>query len=251
MSADDFKSAGGLAGPDLQRFYEEKEAVYHSQEARAGGREKLVLELFPPEKPLHVLDVGCGSGGFLRILKDLGHEAVGLEISVKAVEAANQSGVKAFVGNPETKAGLDDVGKDFDVITLLDVLEHTFDPPQVLRHLETLLKLDGCIIASVPNLGCFTARWRILWGQFPSEPSGIFDSGHIRWFTRVNLTAYVQRAGGFMLQKCSATGIPPFSLRGYWRLKDCHDFFFTRLARFWPSLFGHQLVFKIAPAKPA
>ena len=235
----------------VQRFYEEKAAVYHSQESQVGGREKLVLELFPPGKPLRVLDIGCGSGSFLRILKNLGHVALGLEISATAVEAANQSGVKAFVGNPETKAGFDEVGKDFDVITLLDVLEHTFDPSQVLRHLAPLLKPDGCIIASVPNLGCFTARWRILWGQFPSEPSGIFDSGHIRWFTRVNLTAYVQRAGGFRLQSCSATGIPPFGLRGYWRLGRCHDFLFTRLARFWPSLFGHQLIFRLAPATSA
>ncbi len=234
----------------MQRFYEEKEAVYHSQESRTGGRERLVLELFPPVKSLRVLDVGCASGSFLRVLKTLGHQAVGLEISAKAVEAANQSGVKAFVGNPETKAGLDDVGRDFDVITLLDVLEHTFDPPQVLRHLAKLLRPDGCIIASVPNLGCFTARWRILWGQFPSEPSGIFDSGHIRWFTLVNLKDYLQRAGGFRLQSCSATAIPPFRWRGYWRLERCHDFFFTRLARFWPSLFGHQLVFKLAPAQP-
>lgn len=225
MSADHSKSTGDTTGRDLRSFYEEKEAIYHSLESRAGGREKLVLELFPAASPLRILDVGCGSGMFLRILRNLGHGAVGLEISPTAVEAANQSGVRAFVGNPET------------------------DPPLVLRRLAPLLKPGGCIIASVPNLGCFTARWRILRGQFPSEPSGIFDSGHIRWFTRVNLPAYVERAGGLQLESCSATGIPPFSVRGYWRLEPFHHFFFGRLARFWPSLFGHQLVFKLSPAR--
>jgi len=251
MRADDSGSSGGPASRDLRRFYEEKEAVYHSQESRVGHRERVVLALFPLDIRLRVLDVGCGSGSFLRVLKGLGHEGVGLEISATAVEAANQSGVRAMVGNAETKAGLDAVGNDFDVITLLDVLEHTFDPPQMLRHLGSLLRPDGCIIASVPNLGCFTARWRILWGQFPSEPSGIFDSGHIRWFTLGNLADYINRAGGFRLQSCDATGIPPFNLRGYWRMEHCHDFIFTGLARLWPSLFAHQLVFKLAPAGPS
>jgi 2-polyprenyl-3-methyl-5-hydroxy-6-metoxy-1,4-benzoquinol methylase len=232
-------------GRDLQHFYEEKEHVYHTLESRIGRREKIVLELFPPGHALRVLDIGSGSGRFLRILKDLGHDVIGLEISSVAVEAANQSGVKAVVGNAESRAGLDDVGKDFDVITLLDVLEHTFDPPQVLRHLTPLMKPGGCYIASVPNVACFTARWQILCGRFPSEPSGIFDSGHIRWFTRSNLPAYVAKAGGLSLQTCVANGVPTFSLRGYWRLKTGHDFLFTRLARAWPSLFGYQLIFKL------
>jgi 2-polyprenyl-3-methyl-5-hydroxy-6-metoxy-1,4-benzoquinol methylase len=230
---------------DLQAFYEQKERVYHTLESRTGNREKIVLQLFPSSHPLRVLDIGCGSGRFLRILKGLGHDVIGLEISAAAVEAAKQSGVKAVVGNAESRVGLADVGADFDVITTLDVLEHTFDPPQVLRHLTALLKPGGCFIVSVPNVACFTARWQILCGRFPSEPSGIFDSGHIRWFTRSNLEAYVAKAGNLSLAACAANGVPTFNLRGYWRLKRLHDFVFTHLARAWPSVFGYQLIFKL------
>jgi SAM-dependent methyltransferase len=230
MSAPNNKPAADV--PDtklhLRDFYDQKEHVYHTLEARIGTREKIVLQLLPPGQPLRVLDIGCGSGRFLRIMKDLGHDAIGLEISAAAVEAANQSGVKAVVGNAESHVGLDDVGRDFDVIT----------------NLAPLLKPGGCFIVSVPNVGCFTARWQILRGRFPSEPSGIFDSGHIRWFTRSNLEAYVAKAGNLSLGACTANGVPIFNLPGYWRIKHAHDLLFTYLARAWPSVFGYQLIFK-------
>jgi hypothetical protein len=80
---------------------------------------------------------------------------------------------------------------------------------------------------------------------FPSEPSGLFYSGHIRWFTRSNLDSYAAKTGNLSLGACAANGVPIFNLLGYWRLKPFHDFLFTHLARAWPSVFGYQLIFKL------
>jgi 2-polyprenyl-3-methyl-5-hydroxy-6-metoxy-1,4-benzoquinol methylase len=229
----------------LREFYDQKAPIYHSDTAHVGDREEVILELFPRRAGLRLLDVGCGSGRFLRIARDRGHEVSGLEISPRAAAAAE--GLRVIVGNPETGEGLGQVGSGFDVITLLDVLEHTFDPARVLRTLRPLLAPGGVMIVSVPNVGCLPARLTLLAGSFPSESSGIFDAGHIRWFTRSNLAGYVAQAGGLKLGRCSGSPIPPFQVRGYWRVEQAHRALARRLARRWPGLWGYQLIFELFP----
>ena len=229
----------------MKAFYERKESIYHDTGASIGERERRVLECFPPRRGLRVFDVGCGSGRFLRILKDLGHDPVGMDLSEAAVATATQSGVVAYSGRVDSPADLDRAGKDFDVVTALDVLEHTFDPSQILRQLVAVVRPGGCLIASVPNVGCLSGRLTVLMGRFPATASGIFDSGHIRFFTRSNLADYVNGSGAWELQACTGTPLPPWKRFGLWRLERPHQFAFSRLARFWPALFGYQLVFRL------
>ena len=238
-------SADAAAHQGVLEFYKAKQRIYHTLESHPGRRDTIVLTLLPPNRPLRVLDIGCGSGRFLRVLQGLGHEVLGLEISAAAVDVANRSGVHAIVGDVESGTGLNAVGADFDVVTMLDVLEHTFDPAHVLQSLTPLLKPNGCFIVSVPNVACFTARWQIMCGRFPSEASGIFDSGHIRWFAVSNLVGYIPPTNELALESCTATGVPVFQLRGYSRLQTAHELIFASLARIWPSLFGYQLIFKV------
>src|SRR6267143_1766119 len=118
-------SQGSRDDAEVRAFYEEKARIYRNLGSSVGDRERLVLALFPVTRSLRVLDAGCGSGAFLRILQSLGHDAVGLDISQAAVETVRQTGARAFAGNPETGEGLAAVGSEFDVVTALDFLEHT------------------------------------------------------------------------------------------------------------------------------
>lgn len=229
----------------LQAFYEGKAAHYKTLDSHVGRREERVLRLFPQRPNVKVLDVGCGSGRFLRILKDMGHEAVGVDISREAVETARQSGVPAFVGNLETFDGFEQVGREFDVITLLDVLEHTFMPAALLRGLLPWLKRGGCLIVSVPNIACIHARLTLLVGHFPSRPSGTFDSGHIRWFTRSNLGDYIHQAGALQITGYLASPLPPLARFGLWRLEKSQAAILNLLATAWPSMWGYQHIFRL------
>jgi len=238
--------AAGL-GP-YREFYERKAASYQDLSSAVGRREKVVLGLFPPKNGLRILDYGCGSGRFLRILRDQGHDVVGMDISETAVETVRGSGIDAVTGEAETRRGFDKLSGPFDVITALDVLEHTFDPACVIRNLFQILSKDGCFIASVPNVGCLPARATILGGRFPATPTGLFDSGHIRWFTVSNLGHYVGQAGGAQLLACAGTPLPSISKCGLWRAEKFQDQILTWLARHWPSLWGYQIVFKLTRA---
>jgi SAM-dependent methyltransferase len=238
-------SHGGHEAAEVRAFYEEKARIYRTLGSSIGVRERLVLALFPVASRLRVLDVGCGAGAFLRLLQSLGHEAVGLDISLAAVETVRQTGARAFVGNAETGEGLAEVGADFDVVTALDFLEHTFDPSAVLRRLSTLLKPRGCLIACVPNIGCISSRLTVLNGHFPSHRDGIFDSGHIRWFTISNLSNYLGPVAELHMDALRGTPIPPASSFGLWRVDKLQLRLLTALAEWWPSLWAYQLVIKL------
>lgn len=97
-----------------------------------------------------VLDVGCGWAQALVYFKSKGAECYGFDPATEAVEHGKKVGLNVV------QAGMDrmDVfaGKKFDVVTLMNVLEHLADPVRVLREIrEKVLKPGGVLVIEVPN----------------------------------------------------------------------------------------------------
>lgn len=94
-----------------------------------------------------LLDVGCGSGHFVAAARAMGYEAEGIDPNPNAVAAAGERGLRVRRG------GLLDVKEEgaYDVVTLLDVLEHLDDPRGALERVRALLKPGGGLILSLPN----------------------------------------------------------------------------------------------------
>lgn len=102
-----------------------------------------------------ILDVGCGSGRFLKWLKEHGWDVSGVDLSEKAAQNAAKSGLNIFCGQ------LQDAGfasRHFDVILINQVLEHVHDPMVVLREANRLLKDGGKLIVGVPNIESYESR---------------------------------------------------------------------------------------------
>jgi 2-polyprenyl-6-hydroxyphenyl methylase/3-demethylubiquinone-9 3-methyltransferase len=234
----------------ISDFYEKKSEVYRDDRKSVGERERLVLSLFPARSPLRILDYGCGAGRFVRILRELGHDAIGMDVSVRAVEYVRNSGASAIAGNAETGEGLDQLTGDYDIITALDVLEHTFDPAETVRRLMQHLSATGVFIGSVPNLGSILGRSSLLAGRFPSRSSGLFDSGHIRWFTLHDLASRVGAGKEYTVAAVTGSPLPTASAFGLWRTASFQERLCRWLARRWPSLWGYQLIFKLVPTAP-
>lgn len=103
-----------------------------------------------------VLDVGCGSGALITEIKILGHEVSGVDISPEMVAKAKEQIAKVR-GNPENIGigGAEDIpyeSKHFDVVTCVGVVEYVYDHSQVLSELKRVLKDDGRIILTFPNM---------------------------------------------------------------------------------------------------
>ena len=106
-----------------------------------------VLESLPLSNQAQVLDAGCGGGGQLPALAALG-EVTGLEPAAEAAEVANARGAgKVVQGTIEQLPFPDD---SFDLITSLDVIEHTDDDILALRELLRVIRPGGWLVLTVP-----------------------------------------------------------------------------------------------------
>lgn len=102
-----------------------------------------------------ILDVGCGSGIFLRQLKEKGWQTYGVEISPIAARRAQTLGLEVFTGElHQAKFSIN----YFDVILMKHVLEHLNDPLRTLEEARRILKDEGVLIISVPNVQSVEAR---------------------------------------------------------------------------------------------
>jgi len=97
-----------------------------------------------------IMDVGCGSGETLRILKKYGWDAYGIDIDKKAVLRAQKSGLdKVFFGSYQKLGTYKN--KYFDVIRAYHVIEHMDSPVRFLALAKKKLKDDGELILGTPN----------------------------------------------------------------------------------------------------
>lgn len=145
-----------------------------------------ILPMFPQDGVDCVLEVGCGNGATLRMLKDRGlaKEVHGMELMEEIAQEAQSKVDRVFVGNAvELMPSL--APEEYDIVLCLDVLEHLIDPWSFVEHLQVVLKPGGCLIASIPNLRTLPVIWRLLVnGSFDYAKQGIMDRTHLRFFTK-------------------------------------------------------------------
>jgi 2-polyprenyl-3-methyl-5-hydroxy-6-metoxy-1,4-benzoquinol methylase len=104
---------------------------------------------------VRVLDIGCGSGTLLSVLKGRGYDCLGLDVSRRAAEIAEASGLRVIVGDVGS-AGL--IPGTIGVAMMFHVLEHVLDPRSVLARVRGLLEPGGRLVVQVPNAGSLQAR---------------------------------------------------------------------------------------------
>lgn len=120
-----------------------------------------------------VLDVGCGSGNFLRCMKQKGFSTFGIEPSGSGSEyARDEHGVDIYHGMIEDYLAANR-DRRFDLVTMLNVLEHVTDPIGILSQLSKVLASDGVLAIVVPDARFhdWVGRLRRLAGV--SDPYGI------------------------------------------------------------------------------
>ena len=134
-----------------------------------------------------VLDIGCGSGSFLKVAMQLGWEVQGIDPDSKAASAASQvSGLCVEQGGlPKTRFQ----DSTFDVVTLSHVIEHTHDPVASLREAYRLLKPGGRIWVATPNLKSGSCRY------FHMNWIGLHPPAHLVLFNHKSLRDVLGLAG--------------------------------------------------------
>lgn len=132
------------------------------------------------------LDVGAAAGLLVRAAKRRGLDAVGVEPSASLAQRARAEGLDVFTGvlpHPELGA------RRFDLVFLVDVIEHVADPVGLLRRCEEAMKPDGRLLVVTPDVSSVAARWMgRRWWHFRLAHVGYFDEHTLaRAFERAGL----------------------------------------------------------------
>jgi len=164
-----------------------------------------------------VLDVGCATGALLAHLRNCGWRVTGVEISPSAAYAQKERGLDVR-SIPLEENNFSD--ESFDVILASHLVEHLNDPRSFFTEARRILKKDGYIFITTPNIGGFQAR--LFGGRWRSA---IFD--HLYLFSKRTLLKMIKTCGfkprGVYTWGGLAAGLAPA------RIKKTADFLAKRL----------------------
>lgn len=179
-----------------------------------------VNALAPPGR---LLDVGCGTGTFLRQAKLQGWEVAGTELSRAGANAARSQELRVHEGEiweadfPEAS---------FDLVTCWHVIEHVADPRRVLEEMYRLLHPGGWIVLATPNLEdrIFRAAYLLARGRRPR----LYEPGerevHLYFFSAATLGRLTSSVGFTDISIGLDRGAA--AQRGKWLVNKCSDLWF-------------------------
>ncbi|PKN70923.1 MAG: hypothetical protein CVU54_02780 [Deltaproteobacteria bacterium HGW-Deltaproteobacteria-12] len=209
LESDDFKITDGRYGlmlsifecqecgfmqcldvPDTTDYYRGLEDTeYESSRKERMNQLRMILKKIikisgGKTKGLRLLDVGAGSGILLEAAADLGFEAEGVEPSAWLRKAGQAHGCKInadIIPHPQ-------ITGPYDVITLIDVVEHVSNPLEMISNAQLLLKSGGILVVVTPDVKSIAARimgWK--WWHY--------RIAHVGYFSRNQLELIFSRLG--------------------------------------------------------
>ena len=134
---------------------------------------------------IRLLDVGCSIGSFITIANNLGVYAEGVEPMPKPAMTAVKSGLKVHQGFLED---LPLPEQSFDIVTLIEVIEHLQDPVSLLQACHRVIRPDGLMIIRTGNTDSWTVRFmKDRWDYFCPA------IGHISFFNTDSMRILADR----------------------------------------------------------
>ncbi len=177
--------------PDVVSYYEDMDdAEYEATRAERALQARRLLQRVAAVKPAgRLLDVGAGSGILVKEARDLGYDAEGIEPSKSLTARAAALGLPVHGGVLPSP----DVTGPYDVVTLVDVIEHVTHPVTLLGQIGSVLSDDGVCLIVTPDVRSFAARlmgWK--WWHY--------RIAHIGYFDRATLSRAASAAGMEVVQ---------------------------------------------------
>jgi 2-polyprenyl-3-methyl-5-hydroxy-6-metoxy-1,4-benzoquinol methylase len=170
-----------------------------------------LLSLLGKPNGSRVLDVGCGNGYVARQLLQSGYDVMGLDASTEGIERAKAFYPDRFflheVGRPDLPRGFPT--EPFDILISLEVIEHVYDPRGFVGFCRRALKPGGTLILSTPYHSYFKNLVLAVTGKMDAHFTALWDSGHIKFWSRRTLTRLLSEKG-FAVTDFKGAGRVPY-----------------------------------------
>lgn len=172
-----------------------------------------------------VLELGCATGFMSQYFRQhLGCQVVGVDI--------NPDVKPDIVGDLEDKSTQNRIKQagPYGVVFASAIIEHLKEPEILLQLIKSVLKPNGILIITTPNVAHWSLRLKLLRGHWDYEDYGLLDRTHLRFFTYFSFQELISTAGF----KIKAVKIDPAGGFKY----------FNWLFKYWPNFYAHQICIK-------
>lgn len=176
-----------------------------------------------------VLDIGCGDGILLEHLKQRGIVGTGIDISSKAIDICRERGLDCRQADITDTLPFEN--NSFDTVVLTDVLEHIFQPQELLREAHRVTR--KYLYISVPNFASLPARIQVSLGRVPENNTP--RDGHVYWMTEAVVRGLLHTAG-FRVDLMITNTI--------WERIPLIGIVMNFLKKIWPSLFALSFIIR-------
>jgi 2-polyprenyl-3-methyl-5-hydroxy-6-metoxy-1,4-benzoquinol methylase len=119
------------------------------------GTSRVILSLLEGQPIGRVLDAPAGEGAMSRLLAKRGHDVIAFEIDEREFAAKEVSLVTGDMNRP-----LPFRNESFTYVVCMDGIEHLENPYLTIREFARILKRDGALFISTPNISAFRSRAR-------------------------------------------------------------------------------------------
>lgn len=169
-----------------QFVYRDERKSYPYDKIVHDARLRTIAGFLPP--PARFLDVGCAFGSFVKSASLFGYDSMGLDVSRYAVEHGKKTGIPIVQGglNEEVFSQLRE--ESFQVITMIEVMEHIADPSSAISILSRLLTPGGVLVIQTADFDGMQAKKQ-------KENYHYYLPGHLYYYSYSNLKQILKQHG--------------------------------------------------------
>jgi ubiquinone/menaquinone biosynthesis C-methylase UbiE len=168
----------------------------------ANSLQKLVNTFVHTYQTGKILDIGYGEGALLSIAERNGWKCYGVELSPQSLRYGSDQGW-TVTSNTLTDSRFD--AETFDIVTMIEFIEHVPEPDSFLKETKRLLRPGGILYLTTPNAKSINKRWLGLNWSVVSPPE------HITIWSVEGLVFALER-NGFQIKKIQTEGFNPFEI---------------------------------------
>jgi SAM-dependent methyltransferase len=183
-------------GTSRQAFAEQRFAHAWTASRFDRTRAARLRELLARRPAGPLLDLGCYDGQFLAQIIGVLGGCVGVDVSDRALRMARSRGLSAVRAQFEARLPFENAS--FATVLAAEVIEHVFDTQAFVDEAARVLRPDGWLAVTTPNLVALSGRAQLVLGRSPHNveyAASPGTSGHIRYFTFDTLEALLRKAG--------------------------------------------------------